>query len=96
MGNLRIENQSQIPLEGQVNIESKNPSGFGKIIKAAINKTSALGQDADKSVMDLLKGKAAIHETMIASQKAGISLSLLLAVRNKAIEAYKEIMRMPF
>ncbi len=96
MGNLRIENQSQIPLEGQINIASKNRSGFGQIIKAAINKTSALEQDADRSVMDLLKGKAAIHETMIASQKAGISLSLLLAVRNKAIEAYKEIMRMPF
>jgi flagellar hook-basal body complex protein FliE len=33
---------------------------------------------------------------MIALEKAGISLRLVLQVRNKALEAYREIMRMPF
>ncbi len=34
-----------------------------------------------------------LHDVMIASQKAEITLSLAVEVRNKVIEAYKEIMR---
>jgi flagellar hook-basal body complex protein FliE len=41
-------------------------------------------------------GKAGIHETMIALQKADISLRLLLQIRNKAMDAYREVMRMQF
>jgi len=96
MSDLRIENQSQIPFQGGDNIKSKNRSGFGQIIKTAINKASSLEHDADKSIMNLMEGKAEVHESMIALQKADISMRLLLTVRNKAIEAYKEIMRMPF
>ncbi len=96
MGDLRIENRSQIPFQGGGNIKPKNRSGFGKTINAAINKVSTLENDADKSVMALLEGKAEVHESMVALQKADISMRLLLTVRNKAIEAYKEIMRMPF
>jgi flagellar hook-basal body complex protein FliE len=35
-----------------------------------------------------------IHEIMITVEKADISLKYMVAVRNKLIEAYKEIMRM--
>jgi flagellar hook-basal body complex protein FliE len=35
-----------------------------------------------------------LHETMIALEKADISLSLLVSVRNKLLEAYREVMRM--
>ena len=50
----------------------------------------------DQSIGDLLQGKADIHETMIALQKSDISMRTFLAVRNKVIEAYREIMRMQF
>jgi flagellar hook-basal body complex protein FliE len=35
-----------------------------------------------------------VHEVMIASQKANLSLQLTVEVRNKVIESYQEIMRM--
>ena len=35
-----------------------------------------------------------IHETMIALDKADVSFRMLTKVRNKAVEAYQEIMRM--
>ena len=35
-----------------------------------------------------------IHETMLAMEKADISLKYMVSVRNKLIEAYKEIMQM--
>jgi flagellar hook-basal body complex protein FliE len=34
-----------------------------------------------------------VHQVMIASQEAGVALNLALQVRNKAVEAYQELMR---
>ena len=39
-------------------------------------------------------GNVDLHEVMITSQKASITLNATMEVRNKAIEAYQEIMRM--
>lgn len=37
-----------------------------------------------------------VHELMISLQKSGLAMSMTSAVRNKILEAYKEVMRMPF
>ena len=37
-----------------------------------------------------------VHELMISLQKAGLAMSMTSAVRNKVIQAYQELMRMPF
>lgn len=37
-----------------------------------------------------------VHELMISMQKASLSMSMTSAVRNKIMEAYKEVLRMPF
>ncbi len=96
MGDLRIEDLQQAPIRDSEKVEQKGPAEFGKLIKGAINKVNGLGREADRSIVDLLQGKADIHETMIALQKADISMRLLLTIRNKVIEAYREIMRMGF
>jgi flagellar hook-basal body complex protein FliE len=36
-----------------------------------------------------------VHEAMIALQKAETALQLTVQVRNKLVQAYQEIMRMP-
>jgi flagellar hook-basal body complex protein FliE len=36
-----------------------------------------------------------VHQAMIAMQDASVAMEMVLAVRNKALEAYHEIMRMP-
>ena len=96
MGDLRIENLQQGPLGKSEEVKQKGAIGFGKVIKGEINKVNRLEREADRSIVDLLQGKADIHETMIALQKADISMRLLLTIRNKVIEAYREIMRMQF
>ena len=96
MSDLRIENLQQVPLKSIEDIKQKNPAEFGKVIKGAIRSVDNLGKEADKTVIDLLKGKADIHETMIDLQKFDISMRLILTIRNKAIEAYREIMHMQF
>ena len=54
-------------------------------------------KEADQKVREFAVGeKQGLHEIMIASEKAGISFKLLLQIRNKLLEAYREIMRMQF
>jgi len=96
MGNLRIENVQQLPIKNSEKATQKGPTGFGEIIKGAINNVNGLNREANRSIVDLLQGKTDIHEAMIATQKADISMRLLLTIRNKALEAYREIMRMQF
>ena len=96
MSDLKIGNLQQTSIPLQENVKPEGTSEFGKVIKGAIDRVDSLDKKADKSIMDLLRGKADIHETMIALQKVDISMRLLITVRNKAVEAYQEIMRMQF
>ena len=96
MDDLRIGNLGLPPIGNSEKGRQEGPAEFSKVIKGAINRVNTLDREANRSVVDLLQGKADIHETMIALQKADISMRLLLTIRNKVIEAYREIMRMPF
>ena len=96
MDDLRIGNVNQVSNNNYGIIQKKNPLEFSKIIKGAIQKVNGLEKASDKSIMDLLNGKADIHETMVNIQKFDLSMRLLLTIRNKAIEAYKEIIHMNF
>jgi len=70
---------------------------FTDNLTKAINKVNDYQVKADQAVTDLAVGRNnRIHETMMAAQEAELSLKMLLQVRNKALEAYREIMRMNF
>ena len=55
-----------------------------------------MGQKADKAIVDMVQGDADVPATMIELQKFDISMQLFLSMRNKAIDAYKEVSRMQF
>lgn len=58
-----------------------------------VNKTQIV---ADTSSEQVVRGKLGIHEGMMAVQEADVSLRYALQVRGKALDAYREIMRMQF
>ena len=69
---------------------------FAEHLGDGIKDVNANAQAADKAALDVASGKpAALHETMLALTKAELSFNLMVQVRNKALEAYQEIMRMP-
>ena len=74
-------------------------SGFADTIKAAgdyISKVDDHQQSSDMSIKDLLSGKNEdITSVVSAVAKADMSFKLLVGVRNKLIEAYKQTMNMP-
>lgn len=70
-------------------------AAFGDILQSLVGATDAQQQQADQAVQTLHGGgEKNLHEAMIAMEQADISLRYLVQVRNKAIEAYQEIMRM--
>lgn len=70
--------------------------GFGKFLGEMIEKVNSAQATSDKAVQQLATGETkSLHETMIAMEKASVSFQFLTQVRNKAVEAYQEIMRMP-
>jgi flagellar hook-basal body complex protein FliE len=96
MSDLTIQQKAHSLFNHEHKTTRTGSAGFGDVMKQAINRVNDMQIHADQSVQQLVKGQAGIHETMIAMQKADISFRLLLQIRNKAMDAYREIMRMPF
>ena len=73
----------------------KSQKSFNNILKNSLQKVNQLQHNANQAGQDLAIGKSDnIHEVMIAAQKANLSLNLTTAITNKAVDAYKEVMRM--
>lgn len=75
---------------------AKNPSGqnFGDVLKETLNSVNKTQADAEKASIDLATGEIKdIHQAALAINKAELNLKMVLEVRNKAISAYKEILR---
>jgi flagellar hook-basal body complex protein FliE len=96
MADLTMGTISEAPITNGNYVQSKANTGFKEMIKEAIHKVDALEKDANKTIVGLLEGKTDVQESMIALQKADISMRMLLTVRNKVLDAYREIMRMQF
>lgn len=70
-------------------------TGFEEALKKAVGQVNGLQVESDRAVESLHTGGTKnLHEVMIAMEKADISLRLMVQMRNKAVEAYQEIMRM--
>ncbi|HIJ94442.1 MAG TPA: flagellar hook-basal body complex protein FliE [Desulfuromonadales bacterium] len=69
--------------------------GAGKFFSELVSKVNDIQIQSDKSIQGLASGQNKnLHEVMIAVEKAGISFQFMSQVRNKALEAYQEVMRM--
>ncbi|MGE4317668.1 MAG: flagellar hook-basal body complex protein FliE [Deferribacterales bacterium] len=67
---------------------------FAALLKDALKDVNDAQLTADDAVQKVLSGETKdISSTMIALQKADVSLKMMLEVRNKMMDAYQEIMR---
>lgn len=80
----------------QVDSSNKVPS-FGDLMSKAINNVNDVQQKSSSMAEAYEKGVAGVDITdvMIASQKASVSFQAMVQVRNKLVEAYKDVMSMP-
>ena len=67
---------------------------FGELIKSALAAVNNQLNQAEQAGLLLATGEIEIHNAVIMAEKANLALQLTMAIRNKVIEAYQEIMRM--
>ncbi|MCC8194847.1 MAG: flagellar hook-basal body complex protein FliE [Deltaproteobacteria bacterium] len=73
------------------------PSPFADTLKDSLAKVNDLQQEKKAMIASFASGEQQnVHELMISLQKAGLAMNMTTAVRNKALEAYKELARMQF
>jgi len=71
---------------------AKERSDFASQLQAAFNHIEQLHADADQQIAGLLNGQGEdIHKVMIAVEKANLSFQLMMQVRNKIIQAYRDV-----
>lgn len=68
---------------------------FSQMLTESIDKVNTHQVQADSAIKELVAGRSKnIHETMLTIERADASLKMMMNVRNKILDAYKEIMRM--
>jgi flagellar hook-basal body complex protein FliE len=68
---------------------------FQDTLKDYLNDVNNLIKDANVSVDKMARGEVKdIHEVMVAVEKASVGLEMVVEIRNKLLESYREIMRM--
>lgn len=88
-------NPNQAMLQNIASSQEQKPDSFGSKILESLNKINDQHQEANASILDLMTGKQQDINSVVASvAKADMSFKLLVGVRNKLVEAYKETMRM--
>jgi len=73
------------------------PTPFSDLMTDAVSQVNQLETQAHTAVAGLMSGSGVdVHQAMIATQKASMAFELALAVRNKAVQAYQQVIGMQF
>jgi flagellar hook-basal body complex protein FliE len=74
-----------------------SPTPFADLFTDAVGQVNQLESQAHAAVSGLMTGSGVdVHQAIIAAQKASMTFELALAVRNKAVQAYQQVIGMQF
>lgn len=91
---MRAQQQEQ---PGQVSGKAENEAqSFASTVTDSLAKVNELQSEKSHMIEEFAAGKSQnVQELMVSLQKAGVAMEMTTAVRNKVLEAYKELMNMP-
>jgi flagellar hook-basal body complex protein FliE len=98
MSDLSIGAIGAVPSTMGVAGASALPNGvnFGDALRGALDRVNQLQQAADQASQEFAVGQSGdVAGTLIAVEKGNLAFQLTLQIRNKLLDAYQEIMRMP-
>lgn len=76
-------------------VGEKPEASFADLLKQGIERVGELQQDANEQARLLIAGEPVeLHRVILAGEQAGLAFELAMGIRNKAVEAYQEMMRM--
>ncbi len=95
--NLNTQPVNNLTKQGAPSLEESGGAGFGDVLKGAVSKVNSDLLNAQSVSEQVAAGEPVdVAQAMLALSKADLSFKLLLQVRNRALGAYEEIMRMQF
>ncbi len=95
MADIKLNNIGIDNVSSASGISQKKPSkNFMDTMKEVVDEVNAYQKNSEKALSDVATGQIKdLHQAAIAIGKAETSMKVMLEVRNKAINAYKEILR---
>ncbi|MCR2820724.1 flagellar hook-basal body complex protein FliE [Lederbergia panacisoli] len=98
INNVNLTNLQLNPVKSSFkheDISVQNSTSFKDLLKTAIHEVNNAQVQSDMATEKLARGEnIELHEVMITAQKASITMQAAIEIRNKAVEAYQEMMRM--
>ena len=84
------------PTAAAGSVSGASGSGFGSMLVDGIDHLQQVQSTSDQLAVQAATGDLnAIHQYTIAATEASVTTQLTVAMRNKALEAFDQIMRMP-
>jgi flagellar hook-basal body complex protein FliE len=74
--------------------DSAGPS-FGALLKDAIGSVLDAGKKSDAQTVAMAAGKANVMDVVTAVAETDVAVSTLVSVRDRVIQSYEDIMKMP-
>lgn len=82
---------------GALKKQEQPVSSFSNMLSESLTKVNDMQTEKKNMITSFASGENQnVHELMISMQKASLSMNITAAVRNKVLEAYKELSRMQF
>jgi len=69
--------------------------GFGGVLERAMQGAVDAGRQADAASAGAILGQVSVTETVLAVTRAEMALQTAVAVRDRVVSAYQDVMRMP-
>ncbi len=77
--------------------EKPSSTPFTETVRSSLGKVNDLQQQKNSMIQSFASGEIQnVHELMISLQKASLAVNMTAAVRNKVMEAYRELSRIQF
>lgn len=81
----------------ELNAEESPARTFSETLNASLKEVNSMQSVKNQMIKSFASGENQnVHELMITLQKAGLAVNMTSAVRNKVLEAYKELSRIQF
>ena len=81
-------------LKNKAKVDGASGEGFAQHLKSALNEVNELQEKSEVAIADMATGQVKdLHQAALSISKAETSMKLMLEIRNKALNAYKELGR---
>ena len=91
-----LSDQLKVAKSGIEGMTSPDKAKFSELISDLLQSVNATDNDAGKIQEAMINGDAVeLHQVMIKAEEAGVAMDLLLEIRNRLINAFNDLVRMP-